>query len=209
MDDVRRPQLLSAAAELLYEKGFADTLISDVAERVGISAPNVLHYFGSKDALLEQALDFDEERFFYGPAMGELAEFERPTDKLIHLLGRIANPPRRLNDWTLLIETWARALRSPAVRDAAERDARRLVGILSAVVRDGQLAGEFRDDIDPEVFAVVINGLVDGLGVGSRLRCLRLTPRRVGVLVIDFALAALRCECAVAAAPSATWAPDP
>jgi AcrR family transcriptional regulator len=209
MDHVRRPQLLSAAAELLYEKGFADTQVSDVAERVGMSAANVLHYFHSKDALLEQALDFDEEEFFYEPLTAELQALERPTDKLVHLLRRIADPPRRLNDWTLLIETWARALRSAVVRDAAERDARRFADILSSVVREGQLAGEFRDDVDPEAFAVLVNGLVDGLGVGSRLEYLGLTPQRVSALVIEFALGALGRESVSAPAPAASRSPEP
>jgi AcrR family transcriptional regulator len=42
---VRRPQLLKAAAEVMYERGFAQTRTSDIARRAGVSAPNVLYYF--------------------------------------------------------------------------------------------------------------------------------------------------------------------
>ena len=48
LDDVRRPQILAAAAELLTEEGLSDVRVADVAERAGTSATSVIYYFGTK-----------------------------------------------------------------------------------------------------------------------------------------------------------------
>ena len=53
---VRRPAILTAAAEVISERGVQNTRISDVAERAGTSAPGVLYWFPSKDELLAEAL---------------------------------------------------------------------------------------------------------------------------------------------------------
>src|ERR1700750_2014186 len=62
--DVRRDQMLAAAATLIAERGFSETRIADVAERVGASPALVIYYFKTKDTLLTEALRWSE-RFFY------------------------------------------------------------------------------------------------------------------------------------------------
>ena len=53
VEHLRKPQIISAAAEVLYERGLFDTRIGDIAERAGTSAPTILYYFESKDRLLD------------------------------------------------------------------------------------------------------------------------------------------------------------
>ncbi len=47
--DQRRDQMLSAALDVISERGFADTRIADIAERIGISPALVIYYFKTKD----------------------------------------------------------------------------------------------------------------------------------------------------------------
>ncbi len=61
---VRRPAILTAAAEVISERGVQNTRISDVAERAGTSAPGVLYWFPTKDELLAEALQFSDDRFY-------------------------------------------------------------------------------------------------------------------------------------------------
>ncbi len=51
LEHLRRPQIVAAAAEVLYERGLFDTRIGDIAERAGTSAATILYYFESKDRL--------------------------------------------------------------------------------------------------------------------------------------------------------------
>ena len=53
--------MLVAAAELIAERGFSETRIADVAERVGASPALVIYYFGTKDSLLTEALRYSED----------------------------------------------------------------------------------------------------------------------------------------------------
>lgn len=50
--NLRRTQILDAAAEIIAERGFVQTSVDDVIERAGLSGKShFYHYFKSKDAL--------------------------------------------------------------------------------------------------------------------------------------------------------------
>ena len=48
----RKEQILAAALALFDEKGFAETKISDISERAGISKGLIYHYFATKEEIL-------------------------------------------------------------------------------------------------------------------------------------------------------------
>ncbi len=85
---LRRPAILTAAAEVISERGVSNTRISDVAERAGTSAPGVLYWFPTKDELLAEALQFSDDRFYVG-LTDELASARhgrgaaRPADRAV------------------------------------------------------------------------------------------------------------------------------
>ncbi len=64
VDHLRKPQIIAAAAEVLYERGLFDTRIGDIAERAGTSSPTILYYFESKDRLLEEAVEYADREFY-------------------------------------------------------------------------------------------------------------------------------------------------
>jgi AcrR family transcriptional regulator len=51
--DVRRRELLDAAIELFYEKGYDNTSVNDIIARVGVSKGAFYYYFASKDEVLQ------------------------------------------------------------------------------------------------------------------------------------------------------------
>jgi len=62
---LRREQILSVAADAFAVAGFRGTSLAEVAAKVGVSQPGLLHHFGSKEvlilAVLEQRDLADEE----------------------------------------------------------------------------------------------------------------------------------------------------
>jgi AcrR family transcriptional regulator len=54
--DRRRQQILDAAVELFAARGYRNTGVAALAERVGMTAPGMLYYFGSKEGLLRETL---------------------------------------------------------------------------------------------------------------------------------------------------------
>jgi AcrR family transcriptional regulator len=76
--DLRREQMLHAAAELIGERGFSETRIADVARRAGVSPALVIYYFSTKDELLTEALRFSE-RSSYADVAAELGRLRRAS----------------------------------------------------------------------------------------------------------------------------------
>ena len=83
--DVRRDQMLRAAAELIGERGFSETRIADVARRSGASPALVIYYFGTKDQLLTEALRYSED-LFYSSVAAQLAAMPSAARDRLELL---------------------------------------------------------------------------------------------------------------------------
>ena len=79
--DLRREQMLRAAAELIGERGFSETRIADVARRAGASPALVIYYFATKDQLLTEALRFSEAAF-YRTVTAELETLRTARERL-------------------------------------------------------------------------------------------------------------------------------
>jgi AcrR family transcriptional regulator len=178
VEHLRKPQIISAAAEVLYERGLFDTRIGDIAERAGTSAPTILYYFESKDRLLEEAVD-QTDRLFYERLTEGQARQEGAADKLVHLIEETSLGPGGLSDWTLWMEMWVRARRDPVVRETYFRLDRRQRKLIADIVREGQQEGQFDPDADPDEFALALSGLMDGLGVQVTLGQPDVTPERM------------------------------
>jgi AcrR family transcriptional regulator len=178
VEHLRRPQIVAAAAEVLYERGLFDTRIGDIAQRAGTSAATILYYFESKDRLLELAVDLSDEEF-YARVSESQSSNERAADKLVHLIEETSLGPGGFHDWTLWIDMWARARRDASVRESYFRLDRRQRELIADIVREGQEAGEFRSDTDPDDFALALSGLLDGLGVQVTLGQPDVTPARM------------------------------
>src|SRR5436309_7438562 len=177
-EHLRKPQIVAAAAEVLYERGLFDTRIGDIAERAGTTSPTILYYIESKDRLLEEAVEY-ADRTFYDRLYAGQGQFKNAGDRLVHLIEETSLGPGGLNDYTLWMEIWVRARRDPTVRRSYFRLDRRQRALIAGIVRDGQAAGEFSPDVDPEDFALALSGLLDGLGVQVTLGQPDVTPERV------------------------------
>jgi AcrR family transcriptional regulator len=177
-DHLRKPQIIEAAAEVLYERGLFDTRIGDIADRAGTSAPTILYYFESKDRLLEEAVDHTDREFYSSLSAGQ-ERHEFPSGKLVHLVEHTSLGPGGLSDWTLWMEVWVRARRDPTVHQAYVGLDRRQRGLIAEIVRDGQACGEFDAGVDADDFALALSGLMDGLGVQVTLGQPDVTPQRM------------------------------
>ena len=178
VDHLRKPQIIAAAAEVLYERGLFDTRIGDIAERAGTSSPTILYYFECKDRLLEEAVEYADREFYERLSEGN-DRIKGASDKLMHLIEETSLGPGGLNDYTLWMEIWVRARRDPSVCRSYFRLDRRQRTLIADIVREGQASGEFTPDVDPDDFALSLSGLMDGLGVQVTLGQPDVTPERM------------------------------
>jgi AcrR family transcriptional regulator len=193
VDHLRKPQIIAAAAEVLYERGLFDTRIGDIAERAGTSSPTILYYFESKDRLLEEAVEYADRAFYERLSHGQ-DQLEHPTDRLVHLIEETSLGPGGLNDYTLWMEIWVRARRDPTVRRSYFRLDRRQRGLIADIVREGQERGAFTSHADPDDFALTLSGLMDGLGVQVTLGQPDVTPQRMVDRCLALASSELGCD---------------
>jgi AcrR family transcriptional regulator len=196
LDHVRRPEILSAAATVIRQRGLAHTRVADVAEEADTSAASVLYYFATKAELLKEALTSAEERFYE-----ELEEQLSATDSARERLCLIVNSTSSDGDYdaALWMELWAQALRDPALAATrAELDLRWRRAIAD-VVRYGQERGEL-GPADPDRVALLLAALLDGLSVQIALKDPEVTPERARELALALAERELGCELAEVAA---------
>ena len=162
-NEARRVQMLRAAAELICERGFSDTRISDVAKRAGVSSALVIYYFGTRDRLLVDALRFSEESF-YEAAEQMLADISSLRERISLLIQWTCIPSRDdevPGAWGLWFDLWAQAFRHDEVRAGRiERDARWRRMIVDAVE-----SGKLEAEVDPAMFALEFAALLDGLSI--------------------------------------------
>ena len=109
--DVRRDQMLRAAAELIGERGFSETRIADVARRSGASPALVIYYFGTKDQLLTEALRYSEDSFYSSVAAQLAAMPTAPArlELLVQLTCISQGDGEIPGAWGLWFDLWAQA----------------------------------------------------------------------------------------------------
>jgi AcrR family transcriptional regulator len=184
--DARREEMLSAAAQLIAERGFSETRIADVATRVGASPALVIYYFGTKDSLLTEALRWSE-RAFYASVEAMLQETPALRDRIERLVNWCLPDAREVpSDWGLWFDLWAQAFRHPEVkkdRAALDQQWRDLVTrVVQAGVDDGEIG-----PVDVEAFTIVWTALLDGLVVQVALEDPVVDGARARALALDIA----------------------
>jgi AcrR family transcriptional regulator len=157
LDHVRKAQILSAAASVLSERGYANARVVDIARVAGTSPAAILYWFEGKQGLLAEALALREIEFHdrYTVRIDRAATASQRLRILIEAM-------LRHYDWGLWMELCVLALRDASA--AAERDRmdRRWRAMLRKVIRDGQDTGEFvAGDAAETMF--VLAALLDGM----------------------------------------------
>ena len=168
LTDLRRQQILEAAAAVIAERGLADARIADIAERIGVSPALVLYYFESKDVLLGEALAHKDRQFFES-VTAAMSVVESPGGRLATLI-ESSCPTRTAglgvdDEYVLWIEVWSRSRHDATLAKSRREMDARWRGSIAEVVREGQKAEEFNAAVDPEDFALRLAALIDGLAI--------------------------------------------
>ena len=185
---LRRPAILTAAAEVISERGVQQTRISDVAERAGTSAPGVLYWFPTKDELLAEALQFADDRFYAGltEQLAQLGSAKQRLARMVELW-----PADGDGETVLWMELWVRALRDPAVNATRAQFDARWRAAIADVVREGQASGEF-GAADADDVALLLGAVMDGFAIQLALGDPAVTADMVKRHCLELAAARLR-----------------
>ncbi|MEN0021840.1 TetR/AcrR family transcriptional regulator [Microbacterium sp. LS_15] len=151
--------ILAVAVAAFNEYGYDATSIGMLAERLGLSKSAIYHHFGSKDEILDRALD---------SALSSLeAVVEEPTagassaaDRLEQVLrGAVHVLVDQLPAVTLLL----RVRGNTEVERTALSRRRTFDRRITALVTDAQDEGALRDDIDASVASRLTFGMINSI----------------------------------------------
>ena len=178
-----RERILAAAVERIARDGIDEVRIARIAMDAGVSTSLVHYHFDTRDALLEEALEYSYELagdIRLGPE-GDVDELGS-VRRLAAMLDQFLPYPGLLErDWILYVELWLRAVRHPEMRPTAARLYARMHDWFAEAIRTGVERGEFPSDADPERIANRILALADGYGVRALFGDLEVAQARMEV----------------------------
>ena len=162
-----RERILGAAVERIARDGIDEVRIARIAMDAGVSTSLVHYHFDTRDALLEEALEYSYELagdIRLGPE-GDVDELGS-VRRLAAMIDQFLPYPGLLErDWILYVELWLRAIRHPEMRPTAGRLYARMHEWFAEAISTGVERGEFPAGADPERIANRILALADGYGV--------------------------------------------
>jgi AcrR family transcriptional regulator len=163
VEEERREQLIAAAARVIARSGYDAATVRDVAREAGVSTGVIAYYFDGKDDLFAHVLR-SASREFRTRLQHARDEARTPRERLL-ALAEAATPSDEEAEraHALWIDFWARAARDPALAGLTVRLYDGWRQEIAETVRDGQRAGAFRADADPEAFARGYAAAADGL----------------------------------------------
>jgi AcrR family transcriptional regulator len=162
-----RERILAAAVERIARDGIDEVRIARIAMAAGVSTSLVHYHFETREALLEQALEYSYELagdVRLGPE-GDAVELGS-VQRLAAMIDQFLPYPGILErDWILWVELWLRAARHPEMRPTAARLYARMRDWFAEAIATGIERGEFPSDAEPAGTADRIIALADGYGV--------------------------------------------
>lgn len=154
----KRAEILAAALEIIGRDGYSKATVRELADAVGLTPNGVLHYFGSKEALLTavvQARDFRADRQD-GPPSPESVVAGYPA-----FIGASAEVPGLIQLFSRLANEATESGHSSHQYFADRYGALR--GLWTGVFAEFARMGRLRPGQDPEVLATMLIALTDGL----------------------------------------------
>lgn len=153
-------RVLDAATGLIAQRGSRAVTLAEVGRAAGYSRGIVHAHFGSREQLLE-AVVRDAQRFDVPPVEGN--GLEQLTALVTAYLANVRDRAPSTGAFLLL---WAESVADDPVLSPlfAERDTA-FRAALAEHVRQGAADGSIRADADPDAVAVVLLGLLRGIGM--------------------------------------------
>ena len=144
-------------------KGYHSCRVGEIAEEAGVAYGLVYHYFGSKEEVLEEIF-----RDTWTQMLARIREVAGSGESAVEQVRRVT---------ALLLRTWRRdpdlvrvlvheVTRSPEQLKRQIDEIGHAYQALEEIVVNGQKSGEFRDDVDSKIAAIVWYGALEEVLTG-------------------------------------------
>jgi AcrR family transcriptional regulator len=158
---IRRREMLAAYYEVLLDEGLQGASLAKIAKRVQAPPSLLIHYFGTKEQMTIELVDYLLER--YHATYGAL--FESMTDPLARLRAVVdylfSVEYHQLMDDRAFYALFYLSLTHPTVRRAFARVYEESLHLVESTLADCMAAGQVPRD-DPHELAVALKALEEG-----------------------------------------------
>ena len=162
--ELRRQQILDAAATCFSRRGFHQTTMQDICREVELSPGAVYRYFPSKEAIIEGMCNRGQEANAAGLEAGLAAEGTLDAfDQLIQIFFLEMDNLKSFEICALNVELIAESPRNERVQKLQERTIQDVLARLVAFMEASQRAGDVDPTLDPEAIARVMIAQYQGL----------------------------------------------
>ena len=153
----RQLEILQAAEQLFAEEGFDGTSVRDIAKKANVNIAMISYYFGSKEKMLEALVlnRIADMRLQLESLYNEnIPPFDK-VDKMVELYINRINKNRCI--YQILhfeFSTKKRELNFDSFTDMKKNN----LETFKNIIKEGQVSGEFQDDINVDLLPPVIMG---------------------------------------------------
>lgn len=152
-------RILEAAIEVIAQKGFFHSRVSEIADRAGVADGTIYLYFKNKDELLMAGID-SAFHGFIGRARRELTEISDPREKLRKMAFLHLEALGKNRNMAIVFQTELRH----SAKFLAQFSHNLLVeyfDLIRDVLREGQEKGVFRPEMPVKIAVNCFFGAVD------------------------------------------------
>ncbi|PAV30541.1 transcriptional regulator [Virgibacillus profundi] len=159
----RRLTLLDAALECFSVKGYYASTVDDIVSYSKLSKGSFYNYFESKEDIFINLLQLNKEETLQ-MLQTNLDKLNSPIEKLKYWIN--SDIPYDLKKKKMMrthIEFWLYSTDSPDVQHILKDRFDVMFAMTKEIIAQGQQAGEFKQDIDPEKASAMFWALHDGI----------------------------------------------
>jgi AcrR family transcriptional regulator len=166
--EARREEIAEAIWRVIAKHGMEAVTVREIAKEACCTTGMLVHYFKNKDELILHALRTTTMRI--GGRMWERGEQAAGDDVLREvLLGALPLNEESRAEWKIWVYFWCRATNNALMAQEQLRWYVEYRSCVRSLIAEGQRAGHFRADINPEEEADSIIAFVDGIGMQATL----------------------------------------
>jgi len=152
---------MRAAEKLFTSRRFHEVTLDDVVQAAGVGKGTVYRHFKDKEDLFFQVVTagFEEMR---GLLSRHVRDGAPAAEQLLDACREISAFYRKRRQLFGMMQAEAARMLGcrGAIREQWTAQRRNLVGAMAAIIRRGVAEGQLRDDIDPEVLATYLLGML-------------------------------------------------
>ena len=159
-----RDAILDAAEELLVKRGVGETKVADIAALAGVGTGTVYNYFASQEELFAAVME--RSRALVTQALEPAFDIDDPMDRLRDVVRRLFMFAEEHRGLVLIRQQRVAKGSSRLARNEDEEETLdHITKRLIQVIGDAQQQGQLRMDVDADLLAGSLTGLIEAVFV--------------------------------------------